>query len=201
MSRSRNRNRSGMTLVEMAIAAVLLASLSFVMVTGVRLAKQSHGSVVAGVTLSAELRDARSTLADELKLSSPATLAVTTLPDGNSRLVFQNPITVEGNPTWGVRDTSLGSTPAEWNHEGWSLCYTVDTQGGTRRLVRQVLDDQGAVQRETVLMEGLASGTANPPGFSVVSLGEIWELTLGMEAEGNAQGEGIVFHVKPRNSF
>lgn len=204
-TRARSRVESGFTLLEMMVAVTVFAVLGYGLAIAVDVGNHSQLTVLRVAAEDRSLRAATTSLIDELRSSSDTTIVITTLADGNQAVRFMLPIDVGGVPSWGVFDRSLGSDAASQNRLGWSLRYTVrsvPTGNGTfnKQLVRQLLDAAQTVQREKVMAEALESGTHVPPGFRMVKVGEVWELTLTSmgQVEGKA-GISEVFHVQTRN--
>jgi hypothetical protein len=130
---------------------------------------------------------------------------VTTLADGNHEMTFMQPIVAGGVMGWGVFNRAYGPDPEDQNKEDWQIRYTVESiplgDGDfNRRLVRQILDEESEVQEQEVVIEGLRSGLQNPPGFSVIEVGDVWVVnvhTVGPHE--NSTGKGAEFHVRMRN--
>ena len=196
--------RRGFTLLELAIALALFAVLGYGLALAARAGGGAGGTVSRVTSESGALRSVTRRLSNELSATRDAAIAVAVLPDGNHELTFQVPIDDGGTPAWGVYDTSLGVDPTAWNRPDWSFRYTVrEVPSGAgaveRRLVRQVLDDGGVVQKEDVELVGLEVGTANPPGFRVAQAGDLWELSVSIAADGQHGGRRVVLHVDPKN--
>ncbi|MBK7642577.1 MAG: prepilin-type N-terminal cleavage/methylation domain-containing protein [Planctomycetes bacterium] len=194
----------GFTLIEMLVSLVLFSAVGMALVMATGAGQEAERTVANESNASRSLRTIARRLTDELRSSSDARITVEHLPDGNDRLRFAVPIEVGTVLDWGVHDASLGAEEATHNRPGWSLCYTVEstTQNGktTRRLLRQELDQTGALQRQRLLLERVRNGTQTPPGFTVRKQGLLWEITLSTEPR-DGRGKGIqeVFHVQARN--
>ncbi len=201
----RTKARSGLTLIESMVGVALFAVIGYALSIAVSVGNHSQRMVLNVAAEDRELRAATTTLMRELRMSSDATIATFALPDGNTRLTFQMPMDDAGAASWGVFDRTLGSTWALQNRVDWSLRYTVRdviSPGGAvnKQLVRQILDNVGAVQRERVLAQGLRPGGAAPFGFRVTQVGDIWEVTLSTTGRSEGQaGIRTVFHVQTRN--
>ena len=197
--------KSGFTLVETAVSLAIFSALGYALAIVVDVGDRSQRTVERVASEDRSLRTATSSLVEELRTTSDATIAVATLPDGNHQVRFQQPIDVGGNFGWGVLDRTLGSDPASQNRAGWSIQYTVRTVVAAdgqvdRQLVRQVLNDALVVQRQTVLAAGLRRGDQNPPGFRMVRSGDVWEVQI--SAKGQVADQAIIegmFHVQARN--
>lgn len=199
------RSQGAFTLVELSIALTLFTVLGY----GLSLAMQSGGNASSTVSqMTAEnggIRELRGKLAGELEVAQEADITIAPLADGNHQLSFMVPIDDSGTQDWGVYDTSLGLDAASQNRVDWRFQYTVEVRplgggGVDRTLVRQIIDDTGAVQREEVMVSGLRSGTDVPPGFSVTQAGDLWEVTVSTKrTDGNQGGRRVVFHVHTRN--
>lgn len=204
-ARSPRPARAGFTLIELAISLAIFCAAGYVATVALRAADRSEREVQRIARASRGLRSATSRLAAELQDSRDASIAISTLADGNHELRFQMPIDDAGALGWGVYDRMLGSTAELQNRPGWQLCYTVlssaDAGGAIeRRLVRQIRDDADALQLETVLTRGLCAGGSPTPGFHVEKSGELWELQIFREDSGGAgQQAGAILHVRTRN--
>ncbi|MEW6074436.1 MAG: prepilin-type N-terminal cleavage/methylation domain-containing protein [Planctomycetota bacterium] len=201
----RRAGGAGFTLVEVMVSAALFCLVAYALLQAVTAARNSHESVLMAAAENEEIRSAAALLRDELRLASADNLAVTTLEGGNHEVAFQMPIVVLGALDWGVYDPSLGPDEESRNRPGWSVRYTVQQVPGAgggivRRLVRQVRDELGTVQKEKIVAEGIRLGTDDPPGFTMVQAGDVWEVTLTPEGRSaSAGGRGVVLHVRLRN--
>lgn len=204
MTLPRTRARAGFTLVETVIALVIFSVLGYALGVAADVGNDSALQVVRLSSENRELRAATLQLAAELRTSSDDNITTAVLADSNQQLRFLQPITVAGASAWGVFDRQLGNTAALQNRADWVVQYTVRDQmvNGVvqKQLVRQILDDTFAVQRERVVATGLRSGTDVPPGFRVVQNGAVWEITLSTDGplDGNL-GKSVVMHVNTRN--
>lgn len=204
MTLPRTRARAGFTLVETVIALVIFSVLGYALGVAADVGNDSALQVVRLSSENRELRAATLQLAAELRTSSDDNITTAVLADSNQQLRFLQPITVAGSSAWGVFDRQLGNTAALQNRADWVVQYTVRDQmvNGVvqKQLVRQILDDTFAVQRERVVATGLRSGTDVPPGFRVVQNGAVWEITLSTDGplDGNL-GKSVVMHVNTRN--
>lgn len=200
--RIRSRSRAGVTLVEMMIAVSILALVVTATMETIGTGAASSRSVTLGVTENASLRASGKRISQELRSAGGGRFDVAALPDGNSELTFQVPVTVAGVAGWGVYDRRLGGDEAAWNRFDWSIRYTV-VQGddGDRLLVRQVLDELDVVQRQTTLSRDLRRTGANPTGFQVVDQGEVWEVVITTASAAVVGGEagGMKLHVRTQN--
>ncbi|HTF87833.1 MAG TPA: type II secretion system protein [Planctomycetota bacterium] len=197
--------RSGFTLVETVIALVIFSVLGYGLAIAAEVGKSSQITVSRIATENHALREATSSLANDLCSTSDANIAIAALADGNHRVRFMVPIDDAGVATWGVSDRRLGHTLATQNRASWLLQYTVKNVAVSagvvdKQLVRQIVDAAFVVQREDVIAHGLRLGTAVPPGFQVVKTGAMWEVTLSTEGPLDASfGNRTVIHVKTRN--
>ncbi|MBI5432773.1 MAG: hypothetical protein HZA52_08090 [Planctomycetes bacterium] len=202
--RSRSR-RAGYTLLETVAAVAVFMVVWYSLGMAMRMGSESQRLVSRGAEENRDLRESIGLLTDELRSSTDSSIAIATLADGNHSLTFMVPIDVAGVADWGVYDKSLGPLPADRNRADWQLRYTVadvDVGGGVieKQLVREILDDLGAVQKQTTLARGLRAGGGAQSGLRVVQVGAVWELTLTTTgAHGVSQGENEVFHVRTRN--
>lgn len=192
--------RSGYTLLEMVVSLTIFSVLCYSVFGAMLLSHRTHAAVTRKAEATRTLRRASTELQDELRSANRDTIEVTLLPDGNDRIEFMLPVTVGGNPEWGVSDATLTEAQA-----GWTVCYTVEALeaaggGRTRQLVRMLIDDEDFVQRRSVVATGLRDGAVAPRGFGVVEAGDLWEVTLTYEGETeNASGRSGTFHVRTRN--
>jgi len=196
--------RKGFSLVEVTVAMSIFSVIGYGLFAAVETSNGSQRAVSSAVAKNETMRSMKSIMADELKLAADDNITVVTLSDNNHQVTFMHPIQLAGSLGWGVFDPSLGPTEAEQNLPNWQVRYTVDSvvQSGNvnRRLVRQVLDDSGAIQNTDVLIEGLKGGGAIPPGFSVTRAGDMWEVQVTLIGTTNGgHGGGVSFHVKTRN--
>lgn len=206
MSAPRRRigKRSGFTLLETIIALAVFSVVGYGLALTAKVGLTSETEVLRVTAENRGLRDAGSSIADELSSSRDSSITTATLADGNQRVRFMTPIDAAGVATWGVHDRRLGTTLASQNRVNWLIQYTVNAvatdAGLDRQLVRQVLDDTGVLQREDVLAHGLSLGTAALPGFRVAKNGSIWEIKLSTEGPlAGSPGKGTVMHVRTRN--
>ena len=196
---------SGFTIIEVMISAAIFSVVGYTLASAFLMSAGAQQSVSRSAGTNRSLRTSGSLLMDELRASSDAQITVTPLPDGNHQLDLMVPIDVAGVATWGVHDKHLGPTAALQNRQGWTLRYTVQNvavgAGGVdRQLVRQLIDTAGDAQRQTVIARDLRSGAAVPPGFSVVQVGDVWEVQITTQGEAQgASGRETLFHVRPRN--
>jgi type II secretory pathway component PulJ len=201
----RGTARSGLTLIESMVGVALFAVIGYALSIAVSVGNHSQRMVLNMVSEDRDLRAATTMLMKELRMARDASIATFALPDSNTRLTFQVPIDDAGAASWGVFDRTLGSTSSLQNRVNWSVRYTVrDVVNGSgavnKQLVRQILDDLGAVQREKVLAQGLRTGAVAPAGFHVARQGDVWEVTLSTAGRSEGQaGIRTVFHVQTRN--
>ena len=201
----RKKAVAGFTLLESMVALSIFGAVGYSLMIVVDVGNHSQKTVARVAAENQSLRTAALSLIDELRTSTDTTITVVALPDGNHRLRFMLPIDVGGALGWGVYDKTLGPDAPSQNRANWSVQYTVrDVPNGNgtvvKQLLRQLLDDTQSVQKETVIAEGLHSGTDVHPGFTVVKTGDVWAVTL--STEGHVEGKaGIraVFHVQTRN--
>lgn len=196
-------DRRGFTLAETTVSLGVFLVLSYALVVTLDMASDSQSAVTVR---SAEVRSARSThstFADELREADSEDVVIETLEDGNHQVSLRQPIEVAGAAAWGVFDRSLGTTDDERNREDWRVRYTValaqENGVAVRRLVRQIVDEDGAVQRERVLQSGLLSGLGARPGFQVARVGDVWRVQIASQQHGSTSIRGEDFHVGIRN--
>lgn len=198
----RDRARAGVTLVEMMIAVSILALVVTATMETLGTGAASSRSVTTGVLENSSLRESGRRISQELRSAGGGRFDVAVLPDGNSELTFQVPVTVAGVAGWGVYDRFLGGDEASWNRVDWSVRYTVvPGDDGDRLLVRQLLDELDVVQRQTTLSRDLRRTGANPVGFEVVDQGEVWEVVITTASAGAIGGDagGMKLHVRTQN--
>lgn len=204
-TRCRRTAASGYTLLEMMVALTIFSVVGYALTVAIDVASHSQKTVMRVTAEDRGLREATAFLIDELRTSSDATITIAVLADGNHRIRFQMPIDVAGAAVWGVHDRKLSPVLAQQTRQGWFVQYTVRALPAVngvinRQLVRQILDAAFTVKRETVILDGLRRGTDVPPGFKMVKVGDLWELTLSTVGEINGKvGMRTVFHVQTRN--
>ncbi|HPF14851.1 MAG TPA: prepilin-type N-terminal cleavage/methylation domain-containing protein [Planctomycetota bacterium] len=191
------RSRGGFTLIEVIIAAVIMSLIGIGLTQGLHLANQTHESVTQHSHLNRDVRKAVSKLRNEFQSTSESRLTLALDGEGNQVLTLQVPV----DSGFGVYDRALGSTPAEWNRDGWSLRYLVQMNAvGERELVRQILDAGGTVQRQSALASRLLTNDdLEGPGFSVAQTGDVWEIRLATRMEESNGVYTETFHVRLRN--
>lgn len=197
--------RTGMTLVEIIVAVSIFSIVAYALTLAVRVADKSSETVFDQAARNRELRSATSEMAEELKGISEDHLSVEKLENGCTQLTFQLPIVVDDVPAWGVEDAGIGRTADSRVQEGWSVRYTVeDFPGGNagdvdRGLVRQLVDDEGIVRFERLLVSGLWTGN-NDHAFAVTKVGAVWEIEVSIE-DGTVQGDVRTskFSIRTRN--
>ncbi|MCK6448511.1 MAG: prepilin-type N-terminal cleavage/methylation domain-containing protein [Planctomycetes bacterium] len=202
--RSHHARRRGYTILELLASLTIFAVIWYSLAIAIRTGVRAERAVAEQGEANREMRRSVGSLTDELRWSNESTVTVATLADGNHSLTFMQPIQVGGNQDWGVYDKSLGDDEDEQNRPDWQIRYTVvsanvgnDTE---RRLVRQILDDDGDVQKQTVLATRLNDGVGAAPGFQATKSGDVWVLTLSTAAiEGTSEASSEVFHVRTRN--
>lgn len=199
-----SHRRAGFSLVEMMIALGMFSVLGLGLAMASRAGSQASETVATATTENGNIRDVTRLLVQELTTARDADIVVNALLDGNDEMTFSVPVVVGGAPDWGVYDTSLGLTEADWNRAGWRFRYAARQvfEGGQlvdRVLVRQILDDTGVVQQERALLAGLSDGV-DPAGFTVRDVGDVWELTITTTRNGGGtSGRRMVVHVHTRN--
>ncbi|MCE9594728.1 MAG: hypothetical protein K8S98_11095 [Planctomycetes bacterium] len=197
--------RGGYTLIETAAAVAVFMVVWYSLGLALKMGNESQRAVSRIAEESRALRKSISELTDELRTSTDSSVVTATLADGNDSVSFMVPIDVAGVADWGVYDKRLGPLPADRNRPDWRIRYTVasvDVGAGVieKQLVREVVDDLGAVRRQDTLARGLRPGVGAQPGFRVTKNGAVWELTLStVGTAGVSKGEHEVFHVRTRN--
>ncbi|MDA1263957.1 MAG: type II secretion system protein [Planctomycetota bacterium] len=195
MRRPRNA-QGGFTLLELTIAGSVFALIALALKDTVLLADRAQDAVVSRAEEHDDLRDVCRQLADELKGCQSSGMGIITLGNGCHEITFQEPIVVAGDDRWGIDEPGLDDNGEP--REDWSLRYTVIDAGG-RRLMRQVLDDKGDIQRSEVLLEALSEDAATP-GFTLVPAGDIWQLSLALAgSHGLNHGKQLSFQFRARN--
>jgi prepilin-type N-terminal cleavage/methylation domain-containing protein len=202
---SRQCSRSGFTLIESMVAITLFAIMGYALTVAVSIGNHSQKMVLNMASEDRSLRASTMTLMQELRATRDDLIVVTALGDNNSQLEFQMPVDNAGVADWGVYDGTLGATDALKNRVGWKMRYTVrDVVAGNgtvdKQLIREVIDDLGAIQKLKVLVHGLRPGNVAPAGFQVIQQGAVWQVTLSTTSQGEGQaGIRTVFHVQTRN--
>ena len=205
MIQRRATRRSGMTLVEVAMGAAFLAFIGYILTTTVQISTQTQATVMESVTGLGRLRSGAKSLRSALRQASEDLMTVTTLPSGDSELTVQEPITVAGNPAWGVWEEELGPDDDSRTQEDWFLRFTVrqvplDGGGMRHDLVRQVIDTAAQIRLESTLVTDLFQGDALDPGFQVRNVGDVWEVSIRTAGVvDNTKGHGVTLHARTRN--
>ena len=203
--RSKRSSRAGFTLIESMVAITLFAVMGYALSVAVGVGNHSQKMVLNMASEDRSLRASTMMLMQELRTARSASMSITTLGDGNSQLEFQMPVDNAGTADWGVYDGTLGATDALKNRVGWLMRYTVrdvaSANGNVdKQLVREEVDDLGAIQKLKVLVHGLRPGNVAPEGFKVVQQGLVWQVTLSTTSQGEGQaGIRTGFHVQTRN--
>lgn len=199
------RSRAAFTLMELTIAAGIMGVLGYSLSLAVKMSRDSQQTVSRVARDSRSTRESIAQLIQDVRETADARIVVTTLGDNNHQVQLQQPIEIAGVLGWGVYDRNLGPLEADWSRADWFVRYTVrnvvgPTGAQVRQLVRRVLDDGLVVRREEVLIEGLRDGNDVPPGFRMVQVGDVWEITLATDGvNANSSGKLSEFHVRPRN--
>jgi type II secretory pathway component PulJ len=201
---SSSRRGAGFTVLEMMFAVSIFSIIGYSLGVALDAGQDSQAEVLRTSVGNKAMRESSKQLIDELRESSDATITITTLPDGNHELTFQQPITVGTNLVWGVHERKLSTDPLQQTQQNWSVRYTVVSVllagGWERTLVRQILDTGGNVRFQENLMEDLKSGAAAPEGFRMVRVGSLWEITMTQNSStATGVGEGVEFHVQTQN--
>jgi len=174
-------------LLEATVAASIFTVVGYVLVAAVRLARTSSDSVLERSETNRALRESTARISEELRGISEAHLTITKLANGCDQVSFQMPIEVEGAAAWGVQDSAIGRTVEAQTKADWSIRYTVEDvplgRALDRRLVRQLVDEQGVVRFERDVLTGL-SRDAQAPAFTLAKTGLMWQVTLAVDDSG-----------------
>jgi hypothetical protein len=200
--------QAGLTALEAVISVAAFAVIGYGLAAVMDFGRRSQETVGAIAVNNERRQESTAQLARELGATSDARIQVQALPDGNSQLTFQMPIEIGGVLGWGVEDRRLGLDAADQVREDWSIRYTVESEAGldvagldltSRRLVRQVLNEQGEVVRSDTVGDQLRSG-AEKPGFHVERVGDVWELRIATQSvDHDTPSLDTVIHVVTRN--
>jgi len=196
---------SGFSLVELTVALALFALVGYALLCAIDSGRDCHQAVMRAVSDNEMIRETAGGLRNELRVSSDDVITVETLGDLNHQVTFMLPILVGGALAWGVYDQAYGADEELRTKEDWSVRYTsrMVTMGPgpqVRALVRQILDDEGEVFEEEVLVPELRGGDENPPGFTMIKSGDLWEITITTVGRVAATpGARAAFHVRTRN--
>ncbi len=202
---SASRSRAAFTLMELTIAAGIMGVLGYSLSLAVKMSRDSQRTVSRVARDSRTTRDSIAQLIKDVRETTNTRITVTVLGDNNHEVQLQQPLEIGGVLGWGVYDRTLGPTDVDWSRTDWFVRYTVRSVVGptgaqVRQLVRRILDDGFVVQREEVLVEGLRSGNDVPPGFRMVQVGDVWEISLATDGvNATSAGQLSEFHVRPRN--
>jgi hypothetical protein len=189
--------RVGFGLLEVIVATAAFATIGYVLLFAVKASTDSQAAISARADDHRVLRSASRSLVDELALAGDDTITVTTAGGAGAFPELSFLQRIENGATAGFGVMHLGVP-----HADWSRVYAVEepaTDGDERRLVCRIVDDEGVTQRSTVVARGLRPADVEPPGFRVVQAGDLWEITLATEGQGNQDGIEEVFHVRARN--
>jgi hypothetical protein len=163
--------------------------------------QRSSQSILLDSKSSAGIRRAAELISLDLKQASAANVVIASLSDQNHSVTLRKPVAMTaGAITWGVTEVELGSDEATRTRAGWSVRYTVTGPAAERTLLRQIIDDVGAVRIERTLLRGLRPGSGMKPGFRVTAAGTMWRLQIGVDREGTATaGDAVSFDISMRN--
>ncbi len=187
--------RGGFTLIELSISTVILAVVGYSVSVAVKLGNDSNSTVRQVVNESRGQRKSIAQLIDDVRMSTNSRITITTGAEGNSEVQLQMPIEIAGALVWGVRDRRLGDGEATWNQADWFVRYLVDDDA---RLVRRIVDLNGATRLEDVLDDDLREGVGTP-GFRMVQAGDVWEVSLATRQGAHGTVSNNEFHVRTRN--
>jgi len=188
-------HKSGFTLLELSISTVILAVVGYSVSAAVKLGNDSNSTVMQVASDSRGQRKSITQLIDDVRMSTNTRITITTAINGNSQVQLQMPIEVAGALAWGVRDRRLGEDEDAWNQADWIVRYLVDDDG---RLVRRVVDLNGATRLEDVLDDDLLEGVGTP-GFRMVQAGAVWQVNLATRRGDHGTVSRNEFHVRTRN--
>ncbi len=188
-------HKSGFTLLELSISTVILAVVGYSVSAAVKLGNDSNSTVMQVASDSRGQRKSITQLIDDVRMSTNTRITITTAINGNSQVQLQMPIEVAGALAWGVRDRRLGEDEDAWNQADWIVRYLVDDDG---RLVRRVVDLNGATRLEDVLDDDLLEGVGTP-GFQMVQAGAVWQVNLATRRGDHGTVSRNEFHVRTRN--
>lgn len=188
-------HKSGFTLLELSISTVILAVVGYSVSAAVKLGNDSNSTVMQVASDSRGQRKSITQLIDDVRMSTNTRITITTASNGNSQVQLQMPIEVAGALVWGVRDRRLGEDEDTWNQADWIVRYLVDDDG---RLVRRVVDLNGATRLEDVLDDDLLEGVGTP-GFRMVQAGAVWQVNLATRRGDHGTVSRNEFHVRTRN--
>jgi len=200
---SRRARRRGFTLLETTVSLGVFLVLSYALVVTLDMANDSQSAVSVRSSQVRAARTAQHTFADELRQADSDDVVIETLADGNHQVSLRQPIVVGGAAVWGVFDHSLGATDEDRTRQDWRVRFTVveTAENGAlvRRLVRQIVDEDGEIHRQLTLRSGLLSGAGARPGFQVTRVGDVWRVQITAEQHGSNATQVEDFHVGMRN--
>jgi hypothetical protein len=192
------RSQSGLTVIEIAIASTIFAIVAYAMMAGASMGVRSERAVAQMVVESRALHDTCTRLEEELSNAAAEGIVHAVDEKGWSSLEFQMPFMSEAGLVWGVVDRALGSTEEERAREDFRLRYeAIELVDGSRQLVRRILDDEGDIVHNEIVVPELAVSGA--PGFTVTDTGAVWILTIRYAQGSKAQAQEVVLHVTSRN--
>jgi hypothetical protein len=208
VKKPKNSQRSGMTLVEVAIASLSFAVIGYILSTSMEVGVRTQETVSETVTSLDILREGAGDLRSTLRTAKDDSVELTQLASGDTQMTLQQPLTVGGTLTWGIYDTHLGSDTDDNTQVDWSVRYTVvsvadpsNSSTGVRNdLVRRLLDAAETVQFEEVIVPGLFQGGSTDPGFDVQKVGDLWQVSIQSAGKfNNTKGPSTNMQVRARN--
>ncbi len=196
------RPRAAFTMIEVVIAAAIFSVIGIILLGATNMAFSSERTISQAASQNDELRNGAGSLRDELRSAQAETIAIDVLGDNNHQVTFQQPIVIGGVVSLGAVCQMAGDVTLndEQFKDDWSYRYTVINNADGRQLVRQILDNGDVVQKQEVLIEDLRSGDDDPPGFTMVEAGDMWEITVTTNGQSQGSiGRRTVIHVNARN--
>jgi len=191
-------SRRGMTVIEIAMASTLFAVVAYAMMAGASMGVRSERAVAQMVVESRALHETCARLEEELSNAAAAGIAHAVDENGWSSLELQMPFMTDAGLVWGVVDRALGASDVERARVDYRLRYeAVALAGGSRQLVRRILDEEGDIVHNEIVVTELAVSGA--PGFTVSDTGAVWVVTIRYAQGSKAQAQEVVLHVTSRN--
>lgn len=188
----------GFSVIEVVIAAALLGVVGLAAVTMTNASRDGARQAHMLTVHTERLLRASVRVREDLEQASADHLVIATLPDLNHSITLQRPVASGSGATlWGAYDPSRPA--AERLRADHYTRLTVVADGAGRALMRQVLDVDGNIVHQDVVAQGLASGSASPPGLRIVPSGDMWRVCIGLAAEAGRPGDSLTFDVALRN--
>lgn len=197
-STTRAGAQAGVSMVELAIGASLLAVLGVAAMSLVGASRDGAASARLVTMQTKALRSASTTIREDLAQATASRLVVDKVPGQSDVVTLQRPMLVAGSgQVWGAFDP-FAPPAARMRADHFTRFVVVPGDAG-RELRRQTLAPDMTVIAQEVVARGLAGGADSPAGLTVDPSGDMWRVTIGMARLGNKPAESIQFDVALKN--